>query len=854
VARIAGAEFDVEVSFGALGRLVEPFLDGLTRLPKAHATALTVALGLGGGPSSNQLVVSHAALALLTEAARTRPLLVVVDDLPWVDRASAQVLTFIARRATGTRIGILATARSPEPNGLPTYEVQPLSDTAAAALLDHHFPAMAPRVRERLMAEAQGNPLALLELPTTLSRWQQATAGALPAVLPLNQRLRDAFLTRISGLPADTRQLLLVAALDGTGELRTLQAVVPGSTGLASAERLGLVLVDDESGRLSFSHPLIRAAVVQGAAEAERRGVHRLLAEAHAGHAGRHAWHLAEAATDPDEQVAALLHASAHVNLQRGDAVHAISELLRAAELSPAAAGRSTRMAEAAYLGTVVTGDLHNAPHLIETARRLAPGPSLSVALATANHLINNGGDIEAAHHQLATAVRAAPDPADATDKTLIEAVFNLLMVCAFSGGRVDLWEPFHTALGRLKPRPPELLAILGVTFADPARSSRSVLDRLDVVIDSLPHEISPGRIVRVGIAACYIDRLAACREALTRVIGYGREGGPITSAIEALFLLGNDAFFTGQWDELESMTDEGLELCDRHGYLLLAWRGRFLRALLAAVRGDEVLPVVHEMTDWARSRHAGLFVHYAAHVGALAALGRGDFEAAYGFATSITPAGEIASHVPHALWTVVDTVESAMRTGRHAEAAAHAAAARTEGISAISPRLAFLTGVAEALAAPEGRDCSLFADVLAIPGLDRWPFDLARAELSYGERLRRLNETAAARTHLTSALEAFQRLGARPWTARASNELRAAGYAADRLPSPDAGVLTPQQRQIVVLAAEGLTNKQIGERLFLSPRTVSAHLYQLFPKLGVTSRAGLRDALTQLQEQADEQ
>jgi DNA-binding CsgD family transcriptional regulator len=258
-------------------------------------------------------------------------------------------------------------------------------------------------------------------------------------------------------------------------------------------------------------------------------------------------------------------------------------------------------------------------------------------------------------------------------------------------------------------------------------------------------------------------------------------------------------------------------------------------------------------MTDWARSRHAGLFGHYASHVGALAALGRGDFEAAYGFAVSITPPGEIASHVPHALWTVVDTVESAMRTGRHAEAAAHAIAAREAGIGALSPRLAFLTGVAEALAAPEGRDCELFAEVLAIPGLDRWPFDLARAELSYGERLRRHKLPAESRTYLTSALEAFQRLRARPWTARASNELRATGYAPDRLPAPNAVVLTPQQRQIVVLAAEGLTNKQIGERLFLSPRTVSAHLYQLFPKLGVTSRAGLRDALTRLQEQAPE-
>ena len=851
VLRIAGAEFDAEVSFGALGRILRPFTGHLARLPAIHAGALNVALDLADGPSSNQLAVSHAALTLLAEAASARPLLVVVDDLQWVDRASTQVLRFVARRLTGTRIGILAAARvhdgsAPEPGGLPAHEVEPLSDSAAMSLLENRFPAMSTRVRQRLLEEAQGNPLALLELPTTLSGWQRTTVGALPAVLPLTQRLDDAFAERVRGLPARTRSLLLVGALEDGGDLGALQARDPA--GLSPAERLGLVHAREPGGRLSFSHPLIRAAVVHQASETELRRVHLELAEAHRDHAGRHAWHLAEAATGPDEHVASLLQKSAHGNLRRGSAGHAISELLRAAELSPTAASRSTRLAEAAYLGTTITGDLLNAPQLIETARQLTTGRSLAVALAGANHLVNRDGDIDTAHRVLASAIEAAPDPADATDQTLVEALYNLLVVCAFGGGRLELWEPFHAAMARLRPRPPGLLAILGVTFADPARSDPSVLERLDAVIARLPHEISPARIVRAGNAASRVDRLSACRDALGRVVGYGREGGPIASAIEALFLLGNDAFHSGQWDEGTSWVAEGLDLCDRHGYELLAWPGRFVQALLAAARGDHqsAEAAMREMTGWARPRRAWLVQHYAHHVGALDALGRRDFEAAYGFATSFTPAGQLASHVPQALWTIADLVEAAEHTGRHTEALAHVAAARE--VSSISPRLAFLTRIAEAMTAPPGQDCELFAEALAAPDLDRWPFDLARAQLCHGERLRRLKDTAQARTHLTAALERFERLGAQPWAARASAELRATGVRPEQS-QPHPVVLTPQQRQIATLAAKGLTNKEIGERLFLSPRTVGAHLYQLFPKLGVTSRAALRDALTKLQD-----
>jgi DNA-binding CsgD family transcriptional regulator len=308
----------------------------------------------------------------------------------------------------------------------------------------------------------------------------------------------------------------------------------------------------------------------------------------------------------------------------------------------------------------------------------------------------------------------------------------------------------------------------------------------------------------------------------------------------------GNDAFFNGQWEQATQVTEEGLMLCETHGYRLLAWPGIFLRALLAAARGDQDTTgaLADQMAGWAAPRGVRVVQIYARHARALAALGRADFEDAYRHAAAVSPAGILAPYIPHALWLIMDLVEAAVRTGRHAEAASHVRAAREAGIAGISPRLAMITNGAAAMAAPDETYGDLFQTALAAPGADRWPFDQARIQLAYGERLRRVKATTTARTYLTSALDTFQRLGAGPWTKRAGNELRATGLSLGQAHTRGPASLTPQQQQIAQLAAAGLTNKQIGERLYLSPRTVATHLHQLFPKLGVTTRAALRDAL----------
>jgi tetratricopeptide (TPR) repeat protein len=593
--RATGSQFEADISFAALHQLLHPCFTELPQLSPLLAGALNVALGLGEGPPPAQLLVASAVLALLQQAAMEQPLLLIVDDLPWLDRASALVLGMVARRLAGLPVALLAACRTGEPSffdqgNLPVTRVEPLPEEAAAQLLASRYPVMTARVRRRLLDAALGNPLALLELPVSLGDLAHTVAGTLPAALPLGRRLQAAFVSRVQALPASAYELLLLAVLDGTGDLRLIRALAAdrGREDLESAERAGLVRADESTARLTFRHPLIRSAIVELSTSEQRRRAHAELAARLAGQPERHAWHLAEATGEPDERVAALLQEVARANLRRGDSVGAVTELLRAAELSPSGKGRSGRLAEAAYLGSIVTGDLRDAPRLLEQARRAHPGPGgpLSAAVAGAYHLLHGDGDVDTAHRLLTTAINELDDPGDAHDKVLIEALYTLIMICFF-GGRADLWPPLQDTVDRLRPRPPELLAILSRTFSDPARLTPAMLARADASVAGLGQQVSPARIIRTGIAVAYLDRLSQCREPLQRAIQHGREGGAVTSAIEALFLLGQDAFHTGRWDEARQLVDEGLQLCDTHGYHLLAWPGRLTAALLSAARGD---------------------------------------------------------------------------------------------------------------------------------------------------------------------------------------------------------------------------------------------------------------------------
>ena len=833
----SGTEFETDLAFAGLHQLMSPLVTAQT------PAALGVALGMRDGPAPNRVEVADAVLEVLTAVAAEQPVLVTVDDLHWLDRTSTMLLETVVLRGSLRRVGFLFAARGEQGShvgGAVVHLVRPLTDEAATAILASQFPAMTAHVRQRLVGAAQGIPLALLELPVALTPAQQHGSSSLPETLPLSERLHGVFATRVSALPDRTRRALLLAALESPGP----PAAEPPAQDLAPAERAGLISVDLARGRVVFRHPLTRAAVVALSTSDERRWAHTVLAERLKDRPDRYAWHLAHTAAGPDEGIAALLEDAAGRTRRRGDIAGSVASLLRAAELSESGTQRRRRLVEAAYIGAVALGQLRRVPRLLDDAQRYDddPMPALDSAVAAAHYLLLSGeGDIPTAHRLLAGALEMRQGPLDASDSTVVEALTTLGWVCYF-GGRADLWDTFDRVASRLKPEMPAPLTLLRGFFADPARTALPMLGQLDRAIADLDEQVPPIEVVRTSLAGIFVDRLSASREPLQSL--RQRAGADQTAVhLHTLSLLGLERFWAGEWDETLELADEHVGLATEFGYDLLRCLGLYLQAMVAAGRGDDraVTDLTNRMVGWAAPREVTLVSRIAAQAQTLAALGRGDYDAAFRYAGSVSPPGVLASYVPHAMWFVLDLTDSALRTGRRPEAEAHIAAARDVRLEAISSRYALLVDAAAAMAAQDEEALVLFERALAGPEAGRWPFEHARVLLLHGERLRRAKMNRRARVQLDRAREIFERIGALPWIARTERELQATGQN-----RADDG-LTAQQRSIVQLAAEGLTNKQIGERLFLSPRTVGTHLYQAFPKLGVTSRAGLRDALDRL-------
>lgn len=853
----AGREGAPDAAYSTLGRVLRPLRDRAPLLTATQRAALDDVWSRSASPSHHVRVLG-AALALLRRAGTDRRVLVLVDDLQWVDEASALALAFTARRLVGSGVRFLAAARSGQAGILggarvPRREVAPLDEIAAARLLGSRFPSLAPRVVRRLLAEADGNPLALCELPLALTEPQRTGMRPLPTVLPLSGRLRTLHGTPTAALPAATRWPLLVAALEGTGDLDAVAAVAgeDGLDHLAAAERAGLVLLDRGARRLAFRHPLVRSAVVDGAPRPERRRAHRALADGLAHDPRRRTRHLADAAGAPDEAIADLVERTARLARRRGDGVGAVAGLLRAADLGATGRDRARRLAEAAWVGASVTGDLERLePLLVEAGRADPTGPvSVSTAVASAWRLLHGHGDVHGARSLL---LEALADGRTEESGDVVDEARHVALEACLIGGVPERWRDPRAARDRPGPVSPDL-ELLAAVLTDPGRVTADDLARLDRAIRVLWTEPDPTRIVRIASAALVVGRGPLCRAALWKVVDSGREGGAVTSAIRALSLLCADDVATGRWDECVQLADEGLALCADHGYRLLAAPLRLLRALVGAARGDlgTATALVAEVEAWAGPRGNRALVSAAHRVSALAALADGDPDRAHAHASAVDPTDTLPPHDLTSFAVALDLVEAARGTGHAREAARHARALRRSPLAALSPHCAMLAAGAQAIAASSASPreaTALFEEALAGPDRRRWAFDHARIQLAYGGHLRRHRETGPARRHLADALATFRRLSAHPWTTRAREELRAVGRtpeATEAAPADPTTTLTPEEHQVASLAASGLTNKQIGQQLHLSHRTVSARLYRAFPKLGVTSRAALRDALT---------
>lgn len=847
---VSGVEFEADLSYAGLNQLLLPVLDELGQLSAPDASALRAALGMPSHEAPELLALTTAVLALLRHLRQPGPLLLVADDVQWLDHTTARLLGLVCRRLEGSGAAVVLAQRTGHETffdqaSTATLRLPPLTDSDARQLLDAHHPALHPSVRQRIVADAGGNPLALIELPRELTFEQETGVAALPPTLPLSERLRRLFATRVSSLPEPTRLLLLLAALH-YGDGRELMQIVAGSAAdLGPAETAGLVVVDRSTRQLRFVHPLVRAAVVDLASPPERRTAHRRLAQLTTRPHVR-ALHLADATLGTDDDVAALLDDVADVSLARGDPGRAVAVLLRAADLTSAPAERARRLAVAAYLGANVTGALTSATTLLARARSVDPDATstLQVATAAAAHLLNSDAGVDTAHQMLVRAL-AADVPDGLRPQVVQEAVHTLMLVCAF-GGRVELWRGFEEAVARWSSWLSPALRLAAVTFADPARASDSELAELDHLTASVADTTDVVQVLEVAIAGQYVDREPAA--ALDRVVATSRSGGPVALAAQALVMRAMTAVHEGRWDDATTLADEGIAVCAEHGYRLLEWGLLNPRMLVAAARGDEayLAGVRDRLHQWAVPRQMLAARTFSANVDALAALSAGRYGEAYAAYRSICEPGQLAPFAQVLVWNALDVVEAAIGSGHLEQARRHADVA-TSTLARISPRMAFHAAAAAAFVAPAEDYAPVFDRVVGDPQAHRWPFQLARVELTYGERLRRDRAMRRARPHLERALELFTGLGAEPWVARTEAVLRATGRT--RSPVHDDGRprLTPQELQVAQLAATGLSNRDIAERLFLSPRTVGAHLYRAFPKLGVTTRAGLRDALSRL-------
>lgn len=862
VLQAVGVESEVTIAGSGLHQLLFGIRKRFDCLPAGQREVLGRAIGLSPETAPDQFAISVAVVALLYEISADGPLLVVVDDIQWIDRTSAETLSFVARRLHDAHVVLIAAARAGvkgfvDPGAFTVHPMGPLDDQAAEALLEASWPALAAAPQRRILAEAAGNPLALLELPTLLSDEQLKGQVGLPASLPLSDRLEALFAPRIRALPKKTQDLLLLAALDSTGDLRTVWSAAGDRTGstdsaLIPAERVGLVRATGELGKLAFRHPLVRSAIVQSAAPDRRRNAHQALARVLDHAPGRQVEHLIAASLGPEESVANALESAARLALRRGSAAAAVSALRRAADLSPKAEDRARRLAQAAFAATQA-GQLDETVNLVDNSywERAGPRDVARAAPALVYRLMERDGDVDAAHQLLTKALddlRAAEGTqlGDGPARALADELQFLLILVSFYAHRADLWTQVTARMEGAS----EFNQLMYDAVNGPARDGLGVHDRAQRVFHALGRGADPRRISQLSWAVVYYDEITSHIEVTRRSVELARTGGAFGDWADGTIMLGHHAYFTGAWEEAESMAREGLRVVSDLGYNLSWCRFAPQLATIEAARGntDEVIDITGKILAWAEPRGVGLACVSARQALALSAIGQGDYETAYAHCALVSPPGTFPAMAPRAIWTVFDLVEAAVRSGRSARAREHALAAQKANLAHLNGRMALLVGGAAALAASDEKAEHLYEAALALPGSHRWPFCRARVELAYGQWLRRAKgNSMAAREHLQAAVTAFDLLGAKPWSAQAVSELRAAGGwpAAGGPRTAEPSILTRQELEIAEFAASGMSNKQIASRMFLSSRTVSTHLYRIYPKLGIKSRAALRDALT---------
>src|SRR3954454_12790812 len=853
IARIAGVESEMELAFAGLHQLCAPMLDRLDGLPGPQRNALRAAFGLDEGDAPDRFLVALAVLSLLAEAAEVEPLVCLADDVQWLDRATAQTLAFLARRLLAERIAVVCAARDPadgnELSGLPELIVSGLADGDARVLLASVIPGrLDERVRDQIVAETRGTPLALLELPRGLTTAELAGGFGLPDARPLASRVEETFIQRVLALPRETQRLLLLAAAEPVGDVGLLWRAAErlGIRGDAGRPAEAAALI--ELGiRVRFRHPLARSAAYRAADFRDRQEVHRALAEATDPDTDpdRRAWHRAQSASGPDEALAVELERSADRAQARGGTSAAAAFLERAAELTPAPVERGTR-ALAAAQAKLDAG----APEAAEALLAMAELAPVEELLRARSELLRaqiafartRGGDTPAL--LLHAARRLEPLDAAMARETHLEAMESA-MFAGRLGGEPSVREVAESVRATPgAPQPPRaidlLLDGLATRFTE---GYTAALPTLRGALDAFRGDVEPSvHDVRWLGLACRVAQDLWDDETwyvlATRGLRVARETGALRVLPAAATYRAALHVHAGAFGAASSLIEETDAIIRATGTAPV----KYARIWLTAWRGEEAEGVAFfdAIAPGGMASGEGMGLGVLEWATALLYNGNGRY------AEALAAARRACEHedVGPFGWSLAEQVEAGVRCDE--TAAASAALDRlSERTQASGTDWALGIEAGSRALLSDGRDAEpLYREAVERLERSRGVVHHARAQLLYGEWLRRENRRVDAREQLRAAYDRFDEIGAEAFAERARRELLATGETAPRRTVETRDVLTPQEAQIARMASDRQTNPEIGAKLFICPRTVEYHLRKVFTKLDISSRKELSGAL----------
>ena len=855
--RAAGVESEMELPFAGLHQLCGPMLDRLGRLPAPQRDALQTVFGIRPGPQPDRFIVSLGVLSLLSEAAGGCPLVCLIDDAQWLDQASAQALSFTARRLRAEPVLMLFAEQEPGTNlaGLPELAVKGLPDADARDLLASVVRGpLDEQVRDRILAEARGNPLALLELPLGFSSAQLAGDFGLPDMLPLPRGIEDSFLQRIGQLPGEARLLLVIAAAEPVGDPALVWRAA-GRLGVEpqaamEASQAGLV---DFGTRVRFRHPLVRSAAYRSASLQDRRDVHRALAEATDPQIDpdRRAWHRAKAASEPDEQVAAELERAADRAQARGGLAAAAAFLSRAAALTPDPARRARR-ALAAATAMVQAGSFDAALELLDIAEAGITDDSerARVDLVRAQLALAANPGSHVTPLLLNAARRLERIDVGVARATYLDAIHSAVFAGHLASPGAGVREVAVSARAALPPvaapgAPDLLLEGLSAHFSQGHRSGVPILG--EALSGSEPDMPASQELRWIWLA-----RMAALQlwddqkwDALSsRHVQLARDAGALSELPLALSARVYLHLFAGELAAASSLIDEIQAATEVTGSSMAPYGPLGL----ASFRGcrDEATALIATTERDVALRGEGIGITVANWASAVLHNGLGRYEEAL---TAAEHGSRYPDELTSAAWSAVELIEAAARTGQ-AERAAGAMRFLSESTTASGTSWALGVQARSLALLSDGKSADrLYRTAIGWLGQTRVRVDLARAHLLYGEWLRRENRRADAREQLRRAHQMLTAMGAEGFAERARRELLAMGETVRRRTVETAEELTAQEIQISLRARDGLTNSEIGAELFLSARTVEWHLRKVFTKLGISSRKDLQHALRAVEQ-----